>query len=94
MGEIVNLNRARKARDKAQDKARAAANRIAAGVVTAALILASAMMMDNPDGPRLFGYPAIAMLLFLTGASLGIAIVLSALLGDRRAKPNEERGPR
>ena len=70
------------------------ANRIAAGVVTAALILASAMMMDNPDGPRLFGYPAIAMLLFLTGASLGIAIVLSALLGDRRAKPNEERGPR
>lgn len=70
------------------------ANRIAAGVVTAALILASAMMMDNPDGPRLFGYPAIAMLLFLTGASLGITIVLSALLGDRRAKPNEERGPR
>lgn len=31
MGEIVNLNRARKARDKAQDKARAAANRIAYG---------------------------------------------------------------
>ncbi|MDR7192849.1 ABC1 kinase family protein [Luteimonas terrae] len=69
------------------------ANRIAAGIVTAALILASAMMMDNPGGPRLFGYPAIALLLFLTGAGLGIAIVLSALLGDRRAKPNEERGP-
>ncbi|MCD9007944.1 AarF/ABC1/UbiB kinase family protein [Luteimonas sp. XNQY3] len=69
------------------------ANRIAAGVVTAALILASAMMMDNPGGPRLFGYPAIALLLFLTGAGLGIAIVLSALLGDRRARPNEERGP-
>ena len=31
MGEIVNLNRARKARDKAEDKARAAANRIAHG---------------------------------------------------------------
>ena len=69
------------------------ANRIAAGIVTAALILASAMMMDNPGGPRLFGYPAIALLLFLTGAGLGIAIVLSALLGDKRAKPNEERGP-
>ncbi len=69
------------------------ANRIAAGIVTAALILASAMMMDNPGGPRLFGYPAIALLLFLTGAALGIAIVLSALLGDKRARPNEERGP-
>ena len=54
---------------------------------------ASAMMMDNPDGPRLLGYPAIALLLFLTGAGLGIAIVLSALLGDKRPKPNEERGP-
>ncbi len=70
------------------------ANRISAGVVTAALILASAMMMDHEGGPRLAGYPAIALLLFLTGAGLGIAIVLSALLSDRRAKPREERGPR
>lgn len=31
MGEIVNLNRARKARAKAQDKAQAAANRVAHG---------------------------------------------------------------
>ncbi len=69
------------------------ANRIAAGIVTAALILASAMMMDNAGGPRLFGYPAIALVLFITGAGLGIAIVLSALLGDKRARPNEERGP-
>ncbi|RPD85895.1 AarF/UbiB family protein [Luteimonas sp. 100069] len=69
------------------------ANRIAAGIVTAALIVASAMMMDNPDGPRLLGYPTIALLLFLTGAGLGIAIVLSALLGDKRPRPDEERGP-
>ena len=31
MGEIVNLNRARKARDKAQEKAQAAQNRVAHG---------------------------------------------------------------
>lgn len=31
MGEIVNLNRARKARDKAADKAVASANRVAHG---------------------------------------------------------------
>jgi len=70
------------------------ANRIAAGLVTAALIIASSMMMRIESRHQLFGYPAIALLLFLVGAGLGIAIVLSALLGDRRAKPHEERGPR
>lgn len=70
------------------------ANRIAAGIVTAALIMAAALMMRIGDGPQVFGYPAIALLLFLIGAGLGVAIVLSALRGDRRAKPHEERGPR
>ncbi|MFP7721459.1 ABC1 kinase family protein [Lysobacter sp. A3-1-A15] len=70
------------------------ANRISAGVVTAALILASAMMMDTEGGPRMAGYPAIALLLFLVGAGLGVAIVVSALVGDRPVKPREERGPR
>lgn len=31
MAEIINLNRARKARDKAEDKARAAKNRVSHG---------------------------------------------------------------
>jgi predicted unusual protein kinase regulating ubiquinone biosynthesis (AarF/ABC1/UbiB family) len=70
------------------------ANRISAGLVTAALIVASAMMMRVDTAHHLFGYPAIAMLLFLVGAGLGLAIVLSALLGDRKARPHEERGPR
>jgi hypothetical protein len=42
----------------------------------------------------LLGYPAFALVLFVIGAALGIAIVLSALLGDHKAKPHEERGPR
>ena len=70
------------------------ATRIAAGLVTAALIMASAMLMRIDSVHRLFGYPAIAFLLFLIGAGLGITIVLSALFGDRKAKPHEERGPR
>ncbi|HSR65058.1 MAG TPA: AarF/UbiB family protein [Xanthomonadaceae bacterium] len=70
------------------------ANRIAAGLVTAALMLASALMMRIESRHTLFGYPAIALLLFLLGSGLGIAIVLSALLGDRKAAPHEERGPR
>jgi predicted unusual protein kinase regulating ubiquinone biosynthesis (AarF/ABC1/UbiB family) len=70
------------------------ANRVSAGLVTAALIVASAMMMRVDTQTRLLGYPAIALVLFVVAAGLGIAIVLSALLRDRKARPHEERGPR
>ncbi len=69
------------------------ANRITAGVITAALILASAMMMDIDNSNRLLGNPA-ALVLSLIAAALGIALVLSALFSDRKEKPHEERGPR
>ncbi|HEY0661800.1 MAG TPA: AarF/UbiB family protein [Lysobacter sp.] len=69
------------------------ANRIAAGLITAALIVASAMMMRIETSTRLFGYPAIAMVTFLLAAGLGVAIVVSALRRDRRARPREESGP-
>ncbi|GAA4867411.1 ABC1 kinase family protein [Luteimonas vadosa] len=70
------------------------ANRISAGIISAAFIVAAAMMMDSANAPRLFGHPAVALVLLLIGAALGIAIVVSALLGDRRAKRHEEPGPR
>jgi len=70
------------------------ANRISTGVIVAALIMASAMLMRVEAGVRLFGYPALAMVLFLVATALGLGIVASALLSDRRAKPQEERGPR
>ncbi len=69
-------------------------NRISAGVITASLILASAMMMRIDTTNRLLGYPAIALVLFLVGVALGLTIVLSAMFGDQKAKPHEERGPR
>ncbi len=69
-------------------------NRISAGVITASLILASVMMMRIDTTNRLFGYPAIALVLFLVGVALGLTIVLSAIFGDQKAKPHEERGPR
>lgn len=70
------------------------ANRISTGVIVAALILASAMLMRVDTGARLFGYPALAMALFLIATALGLGIVVSALLNDRKARPHEERGPR
>ncbi len=70
------------------------ANRVAAGIVTAALIMASAQMMRIETGLKLWGYPAIAMVLFLLGVVLGLGIVVSALLFDRRVRAREERGHR
>ncbi|MBO9717834.1 MAG: AarF/ABC1/UbiB kinase family protein [Pseudoxanthomonas sp.] len=68
------------------------ANRIAASVVTAALLVSSAMLMRIDTPTRLFGYPALAVVLFLVAAVLGLAIAISALLRDRKAKPNEQHG--
>ena len=70
------------------------ANRVSAALITAALIVASAMMMQVDTDTRLFGYPAIALVLFVIGAALGVSIVASALFGDHKARPREERGPR
>lgn len=70
------------------------ANRISTGIITASLIVASAMLMRLEGGPRLFGYPALAAVLFTIAATLGLAMVISALLRDRKAKPREVSGPR
>ncbi len=70
------------------------ANRITTGLIVAALIVAAAMIMRIETTARLFGYPALALVMFLLAAALGVGIVVSALLRDRRAKPREESGPR
>ena len=68
------------------------ANRISTGIIVAALILASAMLMRSEGGPRLLGYPAVALVLFCIAVILGLAIVVSAMLRDRKARPAERRG--
>ncbi len=70
------------------------ANRVSAGMVTAALIVAAALMMQVETDNTLFGFPTAAMLLMAVAVLLGLAIVASALLRDRRARRQEERGPR
>lgn len=67
------------------------ANRISTGIIVAALIVASAMLMRSEGGPRLLGYPAVAFVLFVIAAVLGLGIVVSALLRDGKAKPPATR---
>jgi ubiquinone biosynthesis protein len=62
------------------------ANRIATGLVLAALIVGAALMMRVPTSFTLFGYPGIAILLFLAAAAGGIALVVSILANDIRAR--------
>ena len=69
------------------------ANRISVGVVTAGLIMGAALMMRVPAKTMLFGYPALALVLFLLAFAGGAGLVVSSVLNDRRSKPREERDP-
>jgi predicted unusual protein kinase regulating ubiquinone biosynthesis (AarF/ABC1/UbiB family) len=69
------------------------ANRVAAALISAALIMASALMMRIDTPTRLFGYPAIALVMFAIAALLGMALVVNSLRRDRKARSPEERGP-
>ncbi|MGH9420780.1 MAG: hypothetical protein ACRD3J_12460, partial [Thermoanaerobaculia bacterium] len=60
------------------------ANRITVGVVIAALLIASSMMMRVPTRAQLFGYPAFAMTGYLLAAAAGLYLVISILIRDAK----------
>jgi ubiquinone biosynthesis protein len=60
------------------------ANRIALGLVLAALIVGAAMLMRVPTAFTILGYPGLAMLLFLTAAGGGFWMAWTVLAGDVR----------
>ena len=62
------------------------ANRIALGLVLAALIVGAAMLMRVPTEFTILGYPGLAMLLFLAAAGGGFWMTWNVLLGDVRTK--------
>ena len=66
------------------------ANRIAMGVVLAALIVGAAIVMQIPTRIRILGYPALAMVLFGAAAIGGIALIGSILMTDRKQKQAQE----
>jgi predicted unusual protein kinase regulating ubiquinone biosynthesis (AarF/ABC1/UbiB family) len=62
------------------------ANRIATGLVLAALIVGAALLMRVETSFRLFGYPGLAILLFLAAAIGGLWLVGTILVNDIRAR--------
>ncbi|NND87797.1 MAG: AarF/ABC1/UbiB kinase family protein [Flavobacteriaceae bacterium] len=59
------------------------ANRITLGLIIAALIIGAALLMQIPTTWILFGYPALAIILFLSAALLGFYIVYGILFKDQ-----------
>jgi ubiquinone biosynthesis protein len=62
------------------------ANRIATGLVLAALIVGAALLMRIETSFTLFGYPGFAILCFVAAAGGGVALILNILLTDLRAR--------
>jgi ubiquinone biosynthesis protein len=57
------------------------ANRITLGLITAALILGSAFLLNVNSGLRVLGYPLFSLVGFLLAAGLGIYVVAQILMG-------------
>jgi ubiquinone biosynthesis protein len=58
------------------------ANRIALGLVLAALIVGAALLMQVRTRFTLFGYPGLAMLLFLLAVACGFLLIFSIFFND------------
>lgn len=61
-----------------------ASNRLAVSIVLAALILGAALLIQIDTTWKLFGYPAIALFLFLLAATCGFYLVFDVFRGEAR----------
>jgi predicted unusual protein kinase regulating ubiquinone biosynthesis (AarF/ABC1/UbiB family) len=59
------------------------ANRITVGLIIAALIVGAAMMMRVETSFRIWGYPGLAILLFLAAAGAGVILLINILFYDK-----------
>jgi ubiquinone biosynthesis protein len=68
------------------------ANRVALGLVMAALIVAAALIMQVPTTFRLLGYPGLAMILFCIAAGAGAMLAVQIVQHDRSSRPKRPQG--
>lgn len=66
------------------------ANRITSGVVLAALIIGASLLMRVETSFQLFGYPGLAMLLFLASAAGGFWLVANIFRQDYKSRKKVE----
>jgi ubiquinone biosynthesis protein len=66
------------------------ANRIATGLILAALIVGASLLMRVETSFRIFGYPGLAIIFFFIAAGLGLQLVFSIMAHDRHLKKNSQ----
>jgi predicted unusual protein kinase regulating ubiquinone biosynthesis (AarF/ABC1/UbiB family) len=62
------------------------ANRITAGILLASLILGASQLMQVQTSFRIFGYPGLAILCFLSAAAGGFWLVMSIFVQDHKGR--------
>ncbi|MDQ1384445.1 MAG: ubiquinone biosynthesis protein, partial [Actinomycetota bacterium] len=69
------------------------ANRLTTGMVVAALVIGAALMMRIDVRPKLFGYPALAIVLFVLAAAAAAWLLVSIALSDLPQHRRRHRSP-
>ncbi len=67
------------------------ANRITLGLILAALIVGAAMLMRVETSFRIFGYPGFPLIFFAIAAIAGIALMISIVFTDVKARRNRDQ---
>ncbi|MDQ1510160.1 MAG: ubiquinone biosynthesis protein [Actinomycetota bacterium] len=67
------------------------ANRVTTGMVIASLVIGAALIMRIPTHTRLFGYPAIAIVLFLLAAASAAWLLVTIQLSDLPQRRHRRR---
>ncbi len=67
------------------------ANRITAGIVIAALVIGSSLIMRVPAEHQILGYPVLAVLGFLAASTFGGYMVITSLLLDRKDREKAKK---
>ena len=68
------------------------ANRIALGLILAALIVGAAMLMRVETSFRIFGYPGLSLIFFLIAAAAGLLLVGSIVMYDIKPRAKSKEG--
>lgn len=72
--------------DRFTDAFQKVANRITLGIIIASMIIGAALLIQIPTSWTIFGYPGLAIILFLIAALLGFYIIYTILVKDKNFK--------
>jgi len=81
-GEL-NIGFQHKGLDKLIHEIDRSSNRLSFSMIIAALIIGSSMILGQPIGPFIFGYPAIGIIGYLFASFLGLFLIISILRSGR-----------